>query len=112
MSEGQPDRREVALLFSGGVDSTTAALRLAETHDRVHLLTWGNGYGHYRLGRTRKRAAELERHHPGRFAHTLGSVRTIFETVLADPLGDFRRYRSGFIWCLSCKLAMHARSVL
>ncbi len=105
-------QREVSLLFSGGVDSTTAALLLAERYDRVHLLTWGNGYGHYRIGRTRRRVEELRRHCGDRFVHVVGSVRSLFERMLPDPLAEYRRYGSAFIWCLGCKMAMHMRAIL
>jgi len=106
------DNRQVSLMFSGGVDSTTAALRLADQYDRVHLLTFSNGYGHYRINRTRKRAKELERHVGDRFVHHVESIRSLFEMMLDDPLDDFRRFDSGFIWCLGCKMAMHTRCVL
>ncbi len=100
-------------MFSGGVDSTTAALRLAERFDEVHLLTWGNGYGHYKLDRTRRRVDELRRVAGDRFVHHLGSVKPLFELLLVDDLlAEYRRWSSGFIWCLGCKLAMHTASVL
>ncbi len=105
--------RQVSLMFSGGVDSTMTAMLLGEKYDRVHLLTFGNGYGHYKLDRTRKRAAELRRHlGPGRLVHTIESVKELFEAVMADLIGDFSRYRSGFIWCMGCKIAMHTRSII
>jgi hypothetical protein len=105
--------RRVSLMFSGGVDSTTAALRLAEEFDEVHLLTWRNGYGHYRLGRTRHRADELRRHAGDRFVHQIESVKPLFERLVVDDLAaEYRRWGSGFIWCLGCKLAMHTASVL
>ncbi len=104
--------RKVSLMFSGGVDSTTAALKLAETYDEVHLLSFSNGYGHTRIERTRRRLDELRRHAGDRFFHTVESVQPLFEMILDDPRGDFRRYGSGFIWCLSCKLAMHTRGIL
>jgi len=98
-------------MFSGGVDSTVTALTLAERFDRVHLLTWGNGYGHYRLDRTRRRADELRRHCGDRFVHTIGSVQDLFETLVVDRLEAlFRTYGSAFVWCLGCKMAMHTAS--
>jgi hypothetical protein len=105
--------RQAALMFSGGIDSTTAAIRLTREFDRVHLLTWGNGYGHYRLGRTRARMAELKRLYGDRFQHGLGSVQGLFECLVVNDLeGNWRRWGSGFVWCLGCKLAMHAHSVV
>jgi len=104
---------EVSLMFSGGVDSTTAALTLARKHGTVHLLTYRNGYGHYKLERTRKRVRELRRVAGDHFVHTLVSVQELFELLVVDRLRDeYRRYGSGFIWCLGCKMAMHTRSVL
>jgi len=117
-TDGGATPRRISLMFSGGVDSTTAAMVLAERYDRVHLLTWGNGYGHYRLERTRTRADELRRvvgPDPAggeRFVHRIESIQPIFDTLMSDLEDDFARYRSGFIWCLGCKIAMHTRSIL
>ncbi len=105
--------RSVSLMFSGGVDSTTAALELSKTHDQVHLLTFRNGYGHYKIERTAKRVREIERHSGKRFIHHVESVQHIFDVMLMDNLrAEYKRWGSGFIWCLGCKLAMHTRSVL
>lgn len=108
MADGGP----VALMFSGGVDSTTAAILLARRHDRVHLLSYSNGYGHYHIERTADRVAELRRLCGDRFEHTVLSVRDLFETYVAGHVVDeFRKYGSGFVWCLGCKMAMHTRSI-
>ncbi len=113
MSRERPGLRQVSLMFSGGVDSTTAALELAKRHERVHLLTFENGYGHYKIGRTAKRVREIERHAGKRFTHHLESVQPLFDLLLMDNLRDeYKRWGSGFIWCLGCKLAMHTRSIL
>lgn len=104
---------QAALMFSGGIDSTTAAIRLSREFSRVHLLTWGNGYGHYRLGRTRDRVAELRRLFGDRFVHVEGSVQGLFERLVVNDLeGTWRRWGSGFVWCLGCKMSMHAHSAV
>ena len=100
-------------MFSGGVDSTTAALSLAREYSRVHLLTYSNGYGHTHIQRTRGRVRELRRIAGDHFVHTITSVQELFDRLLVDDLrGEYRRYGSGFVWCLGCKMAMHTRSVL
>lgn len=104
--------RAVSLLFSGGVDSTSCALVLAEKYDQIHLLTFENGYGHYRINRTRKRVVELQRICGDRFVHVICSVQGLFERMLPDPLAEYRKYRSGFIWCLGCKMAMHTKAII
>jgi predicted subunit of tRNA(5-methylaminomethyl-2-thiouridylate) methyltransferase len=111
-SEKRADGRTVTLLFSGGVDSTMAAVILAEHFDRVHLVSYWNGFGHYRIGRTGKRARELQRRFPGRFSHALLSTVELFEPLLEKAIAvDYEKTKSGFIWCMSCKLAMHARTI-
>ena len=106
------DTQRAVLLFSGGVDSTMAACQLADAFERVDLVSYENGYGHYRIRRTARRARELERHYPGRFHHTILSVRDLFEALVLDSLHeDYDRYGSGFIWCMGCKLAMHTRTI-
>lgn len=104
---------EIALMFSGGLDSTATALRLAEQHERVHLVTYRNGYGHFRHDRSRRRAQELRRAAGDKFTFTLISTKQAFEQIVVRSIGaDYRRFGSGFVWCLGCKLAMHARSAL
>ena len=112
-TEQETQEGRVGLMFSGGVDSTTAAIALSRRFREVHLLTYGNGYGHYRIERTARRVRELRRVAGDRFVHTIESVKPFFEELVVDDLlGEFRRYRSGFVWCLGCKMAMHTQSIL
>ncbi len=105
----KPD--DVALMFSGGLDSTATALALADTHARVHLVTYRNGYGHRHMERARARYDDLVRAAGDKFTWTLISTKGLFEDLLLGSLAaDYRKVRSGFVWCLGCKLAMHARS--
>lgn len=112
-SESRENPKTITLLFSGGVDSTMAACKLAETYESVNLVTYTNEYGHYRINRTAVRAEELNRHYPGKFKHSIISVRELFEqVVLNDIEKEYRKWGSGFVWCMGCKLAMHIRTIL
>lgn len=100
-------------MFSGGLDSTVAAISLSGKYGKVHLLTYCNGHGHYHLQKSRARAEELKRKLGDRFIHRLISIEDMFSRLLLDTLlEDYRKYRSAFIWCMGCKLTMHARSII
>jgi predicted subunit of tRNA(5-methylaminomethyl-2-thiouridylate) methyltransferase len=106
-------KKQITLLFSGGVDSTMAACQLAELFEKVHLVSYSNGYGHYLISRTAKRAKELSRHYPGKFQHSIISIRELFESLVIDTLDeDYAKNGSGFIWCMGCKLAMHMHTII
>ncbi|MFH1466640.1 MAG: hypothetical protein ABIO70_19800 [Pseudomonadota bacterium] len=106
-----PDSAPISLMFSGGVDSTAAAMVLAERHERVHLLTFANGFGHYGFGRTERRVVELKTRYGARIVSHLRAIRPLVEALSVSTLmDDYRRFGSGFVWCLGCKLAMHVAS--
>jgi hypothetical protein len=112
---GFPDVKdnEIALMFSGGLDSTATAVMLAERYDRVHLITYRNGYGHYYHHRTEDRVRELNRRLGDKFVWTLISTKDHFDRILVDHvMKDYAEYRSGFIWFMGCKMAMHMRSAV
>jgi len=106
-------RNEIALMFSGGVDSTASAVMLAEHYDKVHLVTYRNGYGHWYHHRSQMRVDELNRRLGDRFTFSLVSTKGYFDDVVVNSvLADYKRYRSGFIWFMGCKMAMHMRTIL
>ena len=105
--------KEIALMFSGGIDSTMAACLLAEEYDKVHLLTYNNGYGHMFMSATKKRVKELEKKFPGKFSHKLTSSKKLFEDIAVNNIYDeYKKHESGFVWCLGCKIAMHTQSII
>lgn len=105
--------REIALMFSGGVDSTATAIQLAERYDKVHLITYRNGYGHWYMHRTAERVAELTKALGPKFVHSVISTKTYFDEILVDDvIADWKKYQSGFIWFMGCKMAMHMRSAI
>ena len=86
---------------------------LAEKYEKVHLITYRNGYGHYYHHRTKKRVDELNAALGDRFIYTLMSTKSYFDQIVVNTvLKDFKKYKSGFIWFMGCKMAMHMRSAL
>lgn len=106
-------KKEVSLMFSGGVDSTIAAINLADKFNRINLLNYSNGYGHYNFENARRRYEELRQKIGSKFIYHHFSVKGIFDEILVNNiLEDYEKYKSAFIWCLGCKMAMHAKSIL
>ncbi len=100
-------------MFSGGVDSTSAAILLSKQHEKVHLLTYCNGHGHYNMGVSKKRADELAAKFKDKFTFNLINIEPLFRMMVLETLEeDYAYYKSGFIWCLGCKLAMHTQSII
>jgi hypothetical protein len=104
----------ISILFSGGPDSTLAALKALERADRVHLLTFHhNKMG--KIGKHRKVVAELKQ--------VFGDERVIgYEEEIDSLFNRFYftgmpqrliRYRTFYIpWiCGACKLAMHVAAI-
>ena len=102
----------VALMFSGGLDSAAAAVLLAEDYRRVHLLTYDNGHGHLLIGLSRGTARDLQRATPGVFSHRITPIGDLFRRLVTGSLAEeYNRYGSRFIWCMGCKMAMHAATI-
>lgn len=105
-------KSEVALSFSGGLDTTLASVLLLEQFERLHLLTFCNGYCS-RLSAPEGRVKKLR--------ELFGRDRVIHHTIdtaglLKDLLGDYtralRRYGSPLLFDLCCRWSMELRSIL
>lgn len=111
--EYDPARGPAAVLFSGGVDSTLAALRLGRRHPKVHLLTCvARG-----LRGEHEAASHVERLSrfyaaPERFEHHVLPVDALVQALSAGGLNAARRH--GLV-ALSQRellgLAFHARAL-
>jgi len=105
--------KEISLMFSGGIDSTMAAVMLAKEYDRIHLLTYNNGYGQMFMKTAKKRVDELNKKLNNKFTWHLMSTKELFEKITVNNVvNEVKEHKSGFVWCMGCKLAMHSKSIV
>jgi len=106
--------RDVSILFSGGPDSTLAALRALERSDRVHLHTFHHGLMG-KIGKHRKVVKELkETFGDERILEHEEGIGTLFKKFYFTRMPRHMiRYRTFYIpWiCGACKMAMHVKTI-
>lgn len=106
---------EVAVLFSGGTDSTCTAVLAAKQHERVHLLTMRR-FGMFGVERSDTNFRKLqELFGPDRFRRPpLMQVDRLFRHLsYRGYLGDLRKHGLMVLTtCGVCKLAMHLRALM
>ena len=102
-----PDNKnEVSLCFSGGLDSTTTALLLAERFSgKIHLLTMLHGHGQL-FSRLSLRPLQALQRILGeeKIEHHFISTREVFKKIV---LPDFFRDASRYGWQIACCLGCH-----
>jgi hypothetical protein len=109
------DPRAVALMFSGGMDSTLVACELLEAHQDVHLVTFRTVYNRVVSNSVTQASRLRERYGASRVHHHIQDIRDTHGSLVPDLGTDYVRYSDASapgIVCLGCKLAMHARTAL
>lgn len=107
-------KTHAAVLFSGGTDSTLAAVQMLDEFERVTLLTFDPGFIFF-LERTRVHSEKLREHFgTGRVEHRILRIQDWIGAVLGHAPGeDLKEY--GFnmttLVCLGCRLSMHAAAI-
>jgi|GEM_PF-1196560 len=105
------EKKEIALMYSGGLDTTYAALQLAEEYSKVHLLTFCNG-ACIRVGASKKHVTMLrDKFGRDKFEHSIISVANILRFLKKDLLKDMARARSPLLFDLCCRLSMEVAVV-
>ena len=103
-------KNDISILFSGGPDSTLAALKALDKADTVHLLTF-----HHKkmgkIGKHRKTSEELKKIFGNERVKTYeGDINNFFNKFYINNFKkNIVKYRSFYIpWiCGACKLSMH-----
>ena len=103
-------QKNVAVLFSGGADSTAAAVHYLERGYFSHLITFDNG-AQRGFDRAEMRGAAVAKEFPGRCSWRLLDCKPLFHALAINNLEkDVRRY--GNLVCCGCKLAMLVEAIL
>lgn len=109
-----PLKNEAAVLFSGGIDSLTSALSLSLSYNRIHLLTFHNGYLEFGLENTKKNSRRLKDYlGPGRINHVFLSTKSIFNRISVHDLMHNRSdYGMEISWCVACRTSMNVAGLI
>lgn len=107
-------KNEVALMFSGGIDSLLAAVLLAKEYDKVHLLTFKRGYTELGLKNSLPNVERLKALcGEDKFLHKFVNIKPLVRRVSIRPiLKDRVRYGTEVVWCVACRTTMNAAALL
>lgn len=106
---------EASVLYSGGTDSTLAAVRMLEGHAKVTLLTFNPSFILF-VRKSRKHVGELQRvFGADRVCHRIIKNSRFFKrVVLGNFVRDLADYGPNLAvqLCHGCRLGMHARAII
>ncbi len=97
---------DIAVSFSGGLDTTLAVVHLLDHFERVHLNVYCNGFC-VRVHASHTRVEDLRRcFGEERVICNTMSMKDILDGLLLDFGGDMRRTGSPLIFDLCCRMSM------
>jgi len=107
-------RKDLCMMFSGGTDTTLAAMRILESDPsvRLHLLTFCNGFC-VRVQASRVHGEELRaKYGADRVVHEISYVTEIFERMRAPCWHLIKEYRSTLVFDLCCRLSFETAAII
>ncbi len=106
--------KDLAMMFSGGLDTTLAAARLLESGEaeRLHLLTFCNGFC-VGVGNSAVHVEELRRlYGADRVVHEIIYVTEIFEELRSPVVDLVRKWGSTLAIDLCCRLSFETAAII
>jgi len=98
-------KRGIAMLFSGGLDSTLEAAERLDEYQEVHLLTFNNGCC-INMGGARRRVEELRAAFgEERIRHFEADTSPLRKRLLYKTGGELMRFKSPLVFDLACKMS-------
>ena len=107
-----PSQTGLAMLFSGGLDTTVEVAERLKTYTTIHLLTFNNGYC-INMSGARRRVAELRRRFgEARLFHAEVSTHALLTTLIHGYAPLRSEFRSPLYFDLLCKMAAVAELIV
>ena len=108
------DNNELVLLFSGGTDSTYAAVLMQEKYRNIHLVTYDR-FGFLNTENSLSSAEAIQnKFGMEKFSHRIINIDALFKKVSYNSyVRDLLKYRFFvLLTCGLCKLAMHWQTII
>jgi hypothetical protein len=110
----EPIKNEVAVMFSGGIDSLLAAVLLVQTYDKVHLVTFDKGYLEFGVKNNIPNVERLKTQFGAdRIHHEIVDLKKVVKRIAYKKLRkDRKKYNLETRWCVGCRLGMNTGGLL
>jgi hypothetical protein len=107
-------KNEVAVMFSGGIDSLLASVLLLQKYDRVHLITFDKGYLEFGIKNNTPNVERLKTTFgEDRIAHQVIDIKQIVKRISVSKIvRDRKDYNIEIRWCVGCRLSMNTGGLL
>jgi len=107
-------KNEVAVMFSGGIDSLLASVLLLQKYDRVHLITFDKGYLEFGIKNNVPNVNRLKTAFgEDRITHQVIDIKQIVKRISVSKIvRDRKDYNIEIRWCVGCRLSMNTGGLL
>ncbi|MCX6566519.1 MAG: 7-cyano-7-deazaguanine synthase [Candidatus Aminicenantes bacterium] len=109
-----PIKNEVAVMFSGGIDSLLAAVLLQKEFDKVHLITFDKGYLEFGVKNNLPNVERLQATYgKDKITHQVIDHKEIIKRIAVSSfLKNRKKYNAETRWCVGCRLSMNTGGLL
>jgi len=104
--------KEIALLYSGGLDTTYSAICLEKSFEKIHLLTFDNGFCLNPLASEKHVRILKAKYGKTRFVHTIIDIKGIFKRLKEDIRQKRSACGSPLFFDLCCRFSMESGAVV
>ena len=110
----QPVKNEVAVMFSGGIDSLLASVVLLEKYDKVHLITFDKGYLEFGVKNNVPNVDRLKATYGAeRITHEVIDIKDIVKRISVSKVWKDRKgYNMETRWCVGCRVSMQTAAMI